>query len=134
MEFNDRTIKITSAKIIAENIMVSQIYEQGHKQPMIDEIIDHVRSHQYAIKKTDDFVSNPNNKAKKEKDQELMEIVCTMERSNELSAEDITFYQEIIWMLRWAIEIGQVDISLEVSLLSSNPGCTQDWSFGATIT
>ena len=37
----------------------------------------------------------------------------------ELNSEDITFYQEIIGMLRWAIEIGRVDINTEVSLLSS---------------
>ncbi len=39
--------------------------------------------------------------------------------SPELSTDNITFYQEIIGMLCWAIEIGQVDINTEVSLLSS---------------
>ena len=39
--------------------------------------------------------------------------------SEELDGEDITFYQEIIGMLRWAIEIGRVDINFEISLLSS---------------
>ena len=37
----------------------------------------------------------------------------------ELDEANITFYQEIIVMLRWAIEIGRVDINFEVSLLSS---------------
>ena len=37
----------------------------------------------------------------------------------ELHDNDITFYQEIIGMLRWAIEIGRVDINTEISLLSS---------------
>ena len=37
----------------------------------------------------------------------------------ELHKDDITFYQEIIGMLRWAIEIGRVDIHTEVSLMSS---------------
>ena len=37
----------------------------------------------------------------------------------ELHDDDITFYQEIIGMLRWAIEIGRVDINTEISLLSS---------------
>ena len=36
----------------------------------------------------------------------------------ELDGEDITFYQELIGVLRWATEIGRVDILLEVALLS----------------
>ena len=31
---------------------------------------------------------------------------------------DVTFFQELIGVLRWATEIGRVDILLEVSLLS----------------
>ena len=42
-----------------------------------------------------------------------------IDESDELGPEEITFYQEIIGMLRWAIEIGRVDIHMEVSLLSS---------------
>ena len=38
--------------------------------------------------------------------------------SPELDSEDITFYQEMIGMLRWATEIGRVDIQHEVSILS----------------
>ena len=37
----------------------------------------------------------------------------------ELDTEDISFYQELIGILRWAIEIGRVDIHTEVSMLSS---------------
>ncbi len=36
-----------------------------------------------------------------------------------LEPDDITYYQEMIGMLRWAIEIGRLDIYLEVSLLSA---------------
>jgi hypothetical protein len=36
----------------------------------------------------------------------------------ELDDEDVTFYQELIGVLRWATEIGRVDILLEVALLS----------------
>ena len=39
--------------------------------------------------------------------------------SEELDGENITFYQEIIGILRWAIEIGRVDINFEVSLFSN---------------
>ena len=38
--------------------------------------------------------------------------------TEELNEKDTTFFQELIGMLRWAIEIGRVDILLEVSLLS----------------
>lgn len=36
----------------------------------------------------------------------------------ELGEDDVTFYQELIGVLRWATEIGRVDILLEVALLS----------------
>ncbi len=39
--------------------------------------------------------------------------------SDELDSEDITFYRQIIGIIRWAIEILRVDINREVSLLSS---------------
>jgi hypothetical protein len=38
--------------------------------------------------------------------------------TEELNEKDVTFFQELIGVLRWATEIGQVDILLEVSLLS----------------
>lgn len=41
-----------------------------------------------------------------------------MDGSEVLSDEDRTYYQELIGILRWATEIGRVDILLEVSLLS----------------
>ena len=40
--------------------------------------------------------------------------------SPELSAEMANRYQQLIGMLRWAIELGRIDILLEVSLLSSH--------------
>lgn len=41
-----------------------------------------------------------------------------MDGTPELSAEELTMYQEFIGMLRWALELGRVDINHEVSLLS----------------
>ena len=38
----------------------------------------------------------------------------------ELKADGIQWYQELIGMLRWAVEIGRVDINLEVSMMSSH--------------
>ena len=39
--------------------------------------------------------------------------------SPELYAEGVKMFQELIGVLRWPIEIGRIDILLEVSLLSS---------------
>ena len=38
--------------------------------------------------------------------------------TEELNKNDVTYFQELIGVLRWATEIGRVDILLEVSLLS----------------
>jgi hypothetical protein len=42
-----------------------------------------------------------------------------LETSPELKADGVQRFQELIGQLRWAVEIGRVDILLEVSLLSS---------------
>ena len=38
--------------------------------------------------------------------------------TKELDADGVQYYQELIGVIRWAIEIGRIDILLEVSLLS----------------
>ena len=43
-----------------------------------------------------------------------------MDVTAELKVDVATWYQELIGQLRWAIEIGRVDILLEVSLLSQH--------------
>ena len=48
VEYRDGPIEIMPANIIAENIM-SQVDEQGHKQMMIDEIVDHKKSNDAII-------------------------------------------------------------------------------------
>ena len=40
--------------------------------------------------------------------------------SKEMDIRGVQYYQELIGVLRWAIEIGRVDILLEISLLSSH--------------
>jgi hypothetical protein len=40
--------------------------------------------------------------------------------SAELDTEGLGYYQELIGVLRWAVEIGRLDILLEISLLSSH--------------
>lgn len=43
-----------------------------------------------------------------------------MDDSPELKAEGVQYYQELIGVLRWAVELGRVDILLEVSLMSAH--------------
>ena len=38
----------------------------------------------------------------------------------ELKADGVQYYQELVGVLRWAVEIGRVDILLEVSMMSSH--------------
>ena len=40
--------------------------------------------------------------------------------TREMDAEGLHTYQKLIGILRWAIEIGRIEILLKVSLLSSN--------------
>ena len=46
--------------------------------------------------------------------------------TRELDKGGITFYQEIIGMMRWAIEIGRVDINTEIALLSSHQAAPRE--------
>ena len=43
--------------------------------------------------------------------------------SAELKADGIQYFQELIGILRWAYELGHVDIATEISLLSSHLRC-----------
>ena len=40
--------------------------------------------------------------------------------TSELKADGLQYYQELIGVLRWAVEIGRLDILLEVSLMSAH--------------
>ena len=40
--------------------------------------------------------------------------------SSELLVQDIRSFQEIIGILRWAVELGRIDIMVELSILSSH--------------
>jgi hypothetical protein len=43
-----------------------------------------------------------------------------LDTSNEIKSDGIQYFQELIGILRWAVELGRVDILLETSLLSSH--------------
>ena len=49
--------------------------------------------------------------------------------SPELSAELASYYQSLIGVLRWIVELGRVDICLEVSLLSSHLALAREGHF-----
>ena len=48
----------------------------------------------------------------------LSSFIPELDDSEELDPGDLQFFQEMIGMLRWATELGRVDILIEVSLLS----------------
>ena len=52
-----------------------------------------------------------------------------LDTSRELDEDEKTFYQEMIGILRWTIEIGRCDILLEVSLLSSHLAIAPAWTY-----
>ena len=43
-----------------------------------------------------------------------------LDTTAELKLEGIRYYQEMTGVLRWAIELGRIDIAMEVSMLSSH--------------
>lgn len=49
-----------------------------------------------------------------------------LDSTNELNDEDRAYYQELIGALRWATELGGVDVLLEVSLLSQYQACPRE--------
>jgi Reverse transcriptase (RNA-dependent DNA polymerase) len=55
-----------------------------------------------------------------------------MDFTEELNEDDVTFFQELIGVLRRATEIGRVDVLLEVSLLSQYQTSPHKGAFGPT--
>jgi hypothetical protein len=43
-----------------------------------------------------------------------------LDQSDELNSEEAAYYQSLIGILRWAVELGRIDITVEVSMLSSH--------------
>jgi hypothetical protein len=43
-----------------------------------------------------------------------------MDTTQELKADGVSYYQELVGVLRWAVELGRVDILFETSLMSSH--------------
>jgi hypothetical protein len=43
--------------------------------------------------------------------------------SDPLDAKCASFYQHLIVVMRWMVELGRMDIATKISMLSSYPGC-----------
>ena len=48
-----------------------------------------------------------------------------------LGPEQASYYQFLIWVMRWMIKIGRIDINTEVSLLSSYSAMPRQWHLEA---
>ena len=53
--------------------------------------------------------------------------------SEELGNEDTAYYQSLIGILRWMVELGRVDICCEVSQMSSHLAFTENWPLATII-
>lgn len=49
-----------------------------------------------------------------------------LETSAELKSDGVQYYQELIGVLRWAVELGRVDMLLEVALMSTYMAMPRD--------
>lgn len=87
-------------------------------------MLDHHKSVQdyvkAAVKNVEEATKNTSRRIPSKNAEAPMSItyVPELDVTEELNNEDVTFFQELIGILRWATEIGRVDILLEVSLLS----------------
>ena len=65
IEYLDGTIEVMPANLMAENILL-QVDEEGRRQQMLDEIIDHKTTHE-AVKKEDGYIVNHKKGTKRKK-------------------------------------------------------------------
>ena len=64
VEFNNGTIEILTANIIAKNLL-AQVDEEGHRQLLLDEIINH-HTDTTAIRKKNGFIQTPHGNKRRE--------------------------------------------------------------------
>ena len=78
---------------------------------------------QAAVKNVEEFISKPENKRwklpKKADTPMTTSYRPELDVSPELIPAEAAYYQSLIGVLRWIVELGRVDICLEVSLMSS---------------
>ena len=77
-----------------------------------------------AVKNVEEYLSREENKQWKMPAKAEMPLQTTyrpeLDVSPELDATESAYYQSLIGVLRWMVELGRVDISIEVSMMSSH--------------
>jgi hypothetical protein len=110
VEYQDGHKLAMAANVIAQNLF-AQVDAEGNCHVLFDEIIDH-RTDGKEVKQQD-------GKRLPSKCDTLMKLAYQPELDNmaELKAEGVQYYQELIGVLRWATELGRVDILYEVATM-----------------
>ena len=79
---------------------------------------------QTAVKNVEEWLSKMGNGRWKLPSKAEMPMRSTyqpeLDISKELSTEESSYYQSLIGVLRWIVELGRIDICLEVSMMSSH--------------
>jgi hypothetical protein len=80
---------------------------------------------QAAVKNVEDWLAKEENKKRWKLPRKAETPLCTSYRPEldvtpELSTQEAAYYQSLIGILRWIVELGRVDICLEVSMMSSH--------------
>jgi hypothetical protein len=80
---------------------------------------------QSAVKNVEEYVNRDENKTRWKLPRKAETPLSTTYRpeldvSEELNATDSSYYQSLIGILRWIVELGRVDICLETSIMSSH--------------
>jgi hypothetical protein len=76
---------------------------------------------QSAVNNVEKYLKEKGKGLPKKADTPMRTLYCPMlDVSAELDAEEGSYYMSLIGILRWMVELGRVDICLEVSLLSSH--------------
>ena len=55
------------------------------------------------------------------------------DQSTQLAVEEASYYQSLIGILRWIVELGRIDICCEVSMLSSCMALPREGHLGAVL-
>ena len=103
VEYQDGHKSAMATNAITQNFF-AQVDAEGNRHVLFDEIIDH----------------RTNGKEVKQQDGKRLPSKCDTPRKlayrpelddmAELKAEGVQYYQELICVLRWAVELGRVDI------------------------
>ena len=114
-------------KIKEESIGPPKIYLGGKMTEVI--LPNGVKAHafsssqyvQEAVRNVESFLASRNMKLRKKATAPITtDYRPELDASPELNSTDAAYYQSVIGILRWAVELGRIDITCEVSMLSSH--------------